>query len=109
MGVWGAGVGPQYNYDRMVSQVKAPSKKCMFVESYPSGTSEGWLDWRSFIRSGDGTNTGWQDRVMAFRHRNAGGVVFVDGHVELRKNGDGFWDRVPPGPTTARQYWDATY
>ena len=108
MGMWES-FGAGLKYDRQISQVKNPSQKCFLVESTPDGQVQTWGNWRSYIRSGDGTNTTNQDHIMAFRHRKAGNVLFVDGHVEARKSGDGFWDRVPPGPTAARQFWDATY
>ncbi|MCK6487175.1 MAG: type II secretion system GspH family protein [Planctomycetes bacterium] len=107
MGIQASGL----NVVRMITHVKNPSMKCLLVESYPVGTQQTWGDWRSYVRSGDGTSPApLNDYLMAFRHRNGGNALFVDGHTELRKKGDGFWIYTPAAAAlAAQQYWNATY
>jgi prepilin-type N-terminal cleavage/methylation domain-containing protein/prepilin-type processing-associated H-X9-DG protein len=106
MGIWIDG-SPGDQYVIQLAQVARPAQKVLIVDMVAQRTGQGWLDWRVVVRSGDGTGGAPDnfDFVMSFRHKGVGNAVFLDGHVEGHRAGDGFYDRVPPGPTAASQYW----
>lgn len=87
-----------------MNSVKRPAMKCLIAELQMTG-GESWVAWQAIIRAGDGTSTALMDYIMSFRHRGIGNALLLDGHVEGHRAGDGFYDRVPPGPTAATQYW----
>ncbi|MCK6491390.1 MAG: prepilin-type N-terminal cleavage/methylation domain-containing protein [Planctomycetes bacterium] len=90
-----------------LASVARPSQKVMLVDMVAQFTAQSWADWQAIVRCGDGTGGAPNnfDFVMSFRHKGVGNALFLDGHVEGHRAGDGFYDRVPPGPTAASQYW----
>ena len=66
---------PDY-YSRTYPQVKSPSRKLMFADSYHSG------EWPRTSQQSDKLQT---PNVVAMRHNNGANILFVDGHVELLK------------------------
>ena len=65
-----------WRFNKTYPQVKSPSRKLMFADSYHSG------EWPRTSQQSDKLNV---PNVIALRHNNGANILFVDGHVEPLK------------------------
>ena len=98
-------IGHSMTFVTKITQVTNSSATVLFTDNYaPLGTSDNWNDgaWKPHVRGGSSTLT---DVLVDFRHPgNTCNVVWLDGHVNPRKYGDGF---LTPGVATSEiEWWD---
>ena len=93
--------GNEFGTTHRLTEAVQPASTCLLADNQNEAGST-WDSWLPFLRSPLWYSGG--DSTVFFVHNKGANAVWLDGHVDTRRLGDGFF--VPSNAAAQRAWWD---